>query len=500
MSNFDYIIVGAGSAGSIVAARIAKNSGYRVLLVEAGGNNAGVPQVWDANQINCLYSIPQIHWGYKSQPLSFMNDRVMDVWRAKINGGCTTHNDMVYTRGAPADFDDWVSTYGCTGWSAQEVALNFEAIEQQLAPSTTTLNNFGQAYVEACIQLGIPYNPNYNSGGPLLGVSPHQSTIENGNRRVTSFQKYVSPILNSQSNLTVLGNAQVNRIEFSAGRAVAVNLVVGGRTQIVTAAREIILAAGAINNPKLLLLSGIGQADALKEKGIDQVAESPLVGQNLQDAIIFKGVWKASQLIQDQPANLGYAIVWTDLEDNEQPQVCLEMTRGTYECNEDPPTLETHYVVTGGAMRQRSRGSVRLASTAPDAAPIIDLNLLSAPGDYDQCRLAFERMRQVGNSPGLAAWRSGELVPGPDVVTEEQIRQWILNNAFSYSHPVGTCAMAGGSAGVCDPRLRVNGVTGLRVVDVSIMPRITSGHTQGLAFMIGDKGAEMILEDASSGP
>ena len=496
--SFDYIIVGAGSAGSIVAGKLSANPSFRVLLVEAGGSTDRYPQVWDANQINCLYDIPQIHWGYKSQPLRYMNNRVMDVWRAKIEGGCTTHNDMVYTRGAPADFDDWVKSYGCTGWSYNEVAQNFAAVEAVLRPTTTTENAFGRDFVNACLDLGIPYNPNYNSGGPLLGVSPHQSTIENGNRRVTSFQKYVAPFLGRRPNLTVVTDALVNRILFSGTRTIGVNLTITGSTQDVFANREVILSAGSINNPQLLMLSGIGAADALKTQGIDPLVDLPGVGENMQDALIFKGVWPTRQPITGQPANLGYAVVWDHPEDAQQPQVCLEMTRGIYDCNQPTPVLEGNYVVTGGAMRQRSRGRVRLASYDPRVAPIIDMNLLSAPGDYEQCRLAFETMRRVGNSPGLSAWRLAERIPGPNVVTEEQIRQWILNNTYSYSHPSGTCAMkAGGlSGGVVDPRLRVYGVTGLRVVDVSIMPRITSGHTQGPAFMIGDKGADMILQDA----
>jgi choline dehydrogenase len=331
----------------------------------------------------------------------------------------------------------------------------------------------------------------------LLGVSLHQSTIEASNRRVTSFQKYVEPFLDSRPNLTVVADALVNRILFSGTRASGVNLTIGNNTQDIMAEREVIISAGAINSPKLLMLSGIGAADALKEQGVkDQVVDLPAVGQNLQDAIIFGGRWSTRQPITDQPANLGYAIVWAHPEDAQQPQVCLEMTRGTYECDQSPSVLEGNYVVTGGAMRQRSRGSIRLASLDPQVAPIIDLNLLSAPGDYEQCRLAFDTMRVVANSPGLSAWRLQEVKPGPNVVADEQIRQWILNNAYSYEHPVGTCAMAGDSSGVVDSRLRVEGVMGLRVVDVSIMPRITSGHTQGPAFMIGDKGADMIMQDA----
>ena len=497
MDSFDYIIVGAGSSGSIVAGKLSEHPGISVLLLEAGETTDRYPMIWDPNRINCLYDIPGMHWqGYQSTTLKHMNDRTMPVWRAKITGGCTAHNDMVYTRGAPNDYDLWESTYGCRGWNYASVRNNFAAVEAKLKPTVTTKNEFGDAFVAACMALGIAYNPNYNSGNGMAGVSPLQSTISPSFRRMTSYEVYVAPFVGKRPNLTVRTSAQVTAIEFSGAMARTVRYVVNGQQFTVEARREIVLSAGAINTPKLLMLSGIGDAKALQQLGANSIiADLPGVGKNLQDAIIFLGSWKSSRPIMDQPVNEGYAIVWDNLNEAGQPKTCIEMMRGRYTCNQSPSDLEGHYSISGGAMRLASKGSVRLRSLDPSVPPIIDLNLLSAPGDYEQCLAAFDLMRRIGNSPGLAGWRNQEIKPGPAVSTPEQIRQWILNNAFSYSHPSGTCAMGQVDQPVLDSELRVLGLRGLRVMDTSVMPRITSGHTQGPAFMIGDKGAELLLRD-----
>lgn len=497
MEAYDYIIVGAGSSGSVIAGKLSARPDISVLLIEAGDTAERFPTIWDPNQINCLYDLKEMHWqGYQSTRLTHMNDRVMPVWRAKITGGCTAHNDMVYTRGAPNDYNDWERVYGCQGWGYSSVQNNFAAVERMLKPTTTTKNEFGAAFISACMELGIPFNPNYNSGARMAGVSPLQSTITPAFRRTTSYEVYVAPFIHQRRNLKVTTGALVTGIEFAGSRARGVRFTVNGQPFSVEARREIILSAGAINTPKLLMLSGIGDTKELQELGAQNiVAHLPGVGKNLQDAIIFLGSWKSSRPIRDQPVNEGYAMVWHNLNEAEQPETCIEMMRGRYTCNQSPSELEGYYSVSGGAMRLASKGSVRLKSLDPAIPPVIDLNLLSDPNDFPQCLAAFHLMRKIGNSGGLSGWRSHEVKPGPDVSSPDQIRQWILNNASSYSHPSGTCAMGRVPHPVLDAQLRVLGVQGLRVMDVSIMPRITSGHTQGPAFMIGDKGADLLLRD-----
>jgi len=492
-SGYDVIVIGAGSSGSVLTGELVA-AGASVLFLEAGSPTDAYPTIWDPNQINCLYNIPQIHWGYQSTPQVNLANRVLDEWRAKVMGGCTSHNDMVYTRGARGDFDQWANTYGCSGWDYDSVAPHFDAVEARLGPSTTQVNAFGQAFINACVDLGIPQNPNYNSGLSMRGVSLLQSTIEYKNRyqrprRVTSFERYVQPLLDVPTpNLQVVGNALVSRVVIERGRATGVEYTVDGSLRTALAS-EVVLCAGSINSPKILMLSGVGNPKELARVRIPVVAESPAVGTNLQNAIIFIAIWKSARPIKDQPANEGCAIVWDNMIDDDQPMTCLEMTRGHYICAESSAGLEGFYGVTGGAMRLQSKGFVTLASQDPASAPIIDPRFLSAPGDYEQCSTAYDLMLKVGNAAGLADWRAEQIDPAPGT----DPRGWLTQNIFSYSHPVGTCAMGSGADAVVDPQtLAVRGLSGLRVADVSIMPRITSGHTQGPAFMIGHKAAEMI--------
>ena len=435
---------------------------------------------------------PQIHWGYKSTSEVNLDGRVLDVWRAKVMGGSSSHNDMVYTRGARGDFDDWASTYGCTGWDYNFVAPHFDAVEARLEPSTTQINAFGQAFMDACVGLGIPMNPNYNSGASMRGVSLLQSTIQyragyRSPRRVTSFKRYVEPQMGSP-NLEVIGGALVSRVVIQARRATGVEYTVDGKLMSASA-NEIVLCAGAINTPKILMLSGVGNRTELTRLGIAVIADITAVGTNMQNAIIFQAIWKSAQPIEDQPVNEGCGIVWDDMVDNDQPMICLEMMRGKYTCNQSVAQLEGFYSVTGGAMRLQRKGFVALASNDPATAPIIDDRLLSAPGDYEQCLIAYDLMLKVGNAPGPKDWRAEQINPVPGTNPHE----WLRQNIDTYSHPVGTCAMGSGPDAVVDPEtLTVRGISGLRVADVSIMPQITSGHTQGPAFMIGSKAAKML--------
>lgn len=493
--HYDYIVVGSGSSGSIVAGKLSENPNNTVLLLEAGKNSKDIPAVWNPNEINCLYDpkYASIDWGYKTTPQVHMDDRVLDYWRAKMTGGCTSHNDMVYTRGAPADFDQWETNHGCVGWSYSNIEHNFENVEKMLQPTQTVENDFAKSYIQACNDLGIPWNPNYNSGKNMFGVSPYQFTINQKNIRETSFQTYIAPNLN-RKNLDVLINCNVTNLLFDQSNTVTtVNFVCNDSNFTAFVDKEVVLSAGAINTPSILMRSGIGDATLLKKLGMQNiVSDLPGVGQNLQDAIIFKGTWSTIQKIYDQPSNIGYPIVWSNMNEYQQASNCLEMMRGTYECNESEETLENNYSITGGLMRLKSTGSVTLTSLNHMVKPVIDLNFYSHPDDMQQGIDAFKLMRSVGNSQALAVWRDKEIIPGPDVDTDEKIKKWILQNSWSYSHASGTCKMGTDSDAVVDANLKVKGVNGLRIADTSIMPKITSGHTQGPAFMIGDKAAELI--------
>jgi choline dehydrogenase len=493
-SYYDYIVVGSGSAGSIVAAKLSANPNTTVLLLEAGKSALSVPDVWDPNDINCLYNDPSIHWGYKTTPQVHMKNRELDYYRAKMTGGCTSHNDMVYTRGAPADFDQWEGKYGCTGWDYNSIVRNFESVEAMLQPTKSIENTFSIDFTNACEALGIPNNPNYNSGQNMFGVSPLQSTINSENTRVTSFQNYITPNLD-RPNLDVVLYCNVEKVTFDESNQVT-GIVVhyGGTKQTIGVNKEVILSAGAINSPAILMRSGIGDAAELRRLDSKKIiSDLPGVGQNLMEAIIFKGTWSTKEPIYDQPRNEGFRMTWANMNEAEQASNCIEMMRGTYECDESQETLEYNYSITGGAMRLKSLGSVTLESLAYDSNPIINLNLYADPNDMEQALAAFELMRAIGNSPQLDSIRKEEKVPGPSVNTPEEIHKWLLDNSWPYSHASCTCKMGTGPDAVLDPDLKVKGVSGLRVADTSIMPVITSGHTQGPALMIGDKAADLIL-------
>ena len=496
INGYDYIVVGSGSAGSIVAGRLSENPSISVLLLEAGGDSSEVADVWDPNQINCLYNDTSIHWGYMMTPQANMNNRVMNCWRAKMTGGCTSHNDMVYTRGAPADFNDWENNYGCAGWDYAGVETAFGRVEGMLQPTITVQNSWSTSFLDACEAAGIPYNPDYNSGANMLGVSPLQSTITAGNVRQTSYNAYIAPYLDQRTNLMVVTSVVAKNILFnSENSATGLHVQIDNDTLFVPVSKEILLCAGAINSPQILMRSGIGSATDLKQLGIQSVvSDLPGVGANLQDAMIFIGHWSTAQPIYNQPRNEGYAMVWANMNSDEQPFTCLEMMRGQYTCGQTEEQLESFYSISGGMMRLESKGSVTLSSLDLNAKPIINPNLLSAPNDLEQGLIAFSLMREIGNSPSLAQWRKEETSPGPSVQSESEIREWLLNNSFTYSHPVGTCKMGTTENSVVNSELQVYGVQGVRVIDASVMPRITSGHTQGPAFMIGEMGSAMINE------
>ncbi len=492
LDSYDYIVVGSGSSGSIIASGLA-NAGATVLLLEAGLNSLTVPDVWDPNQINCLYGIDKIDWGYKTQNAV---GETISYSRAKMTGGCTAHNDMVYTRGAPHDYNTWADKYGCEGWAYEDLVPYFESVESMMGPTTSEQNNYSDAFKAACNAKGIPSNPNYNSGESMFGVSPLQSTINSDNVRVTSFNQYILDQLDKLTNLHVSLFSNVDVLTFDEFNPNQVNGVVfykNGERYTIGANREVILSAGAINSPAILMRSGIGNATDLSNLGIDVIVDLPGVGQHLMDAIIFLGTWSTTVPITDQPRNEGYLMAWSNMNDNDQPRLCIEMMRGNYSCGESQEELEYHYSISGGAMRQRSLGSVKLASADYQDKPILTLNLLEHPDDLAQAIEAFDLMRSLGNSDELAGIRKEELVPGPNVNTPEEIAEWVRANSSPYSHASCTCRM-GGEDAVVGSDLKVLDIQGLRVADTSIMPTITSGHTQGPAFVIGAKAVDLILK------
>ncbi len=502
INEYDYIVIGGGSAGSIAAAELAENTDKKILLIDAGFSPNGITDVWNPYENNNLYGMKDLWWeGYRSPKYSG-SDVMVDVFRSKINGGCSAVNDMVYTRGAPADYDRWENFYGCTGWGYENISAAFDAIENRLQPTIGEKDEFGSAFIVACNNLGIDFVSNYNAGLPLNGVSPLCSTISSEINRETSFKTYAEADDNPPSNLTVLSSTLVSRIILDKDNvATGVEVTTNETIYTINCNCEIILSAGAINSPKILMCSGIGDTNELLKYGISPIIDAPLVGKNLQDAILFSLQWTTSHPLEIPPnapnghrRNEGFAIAWTNLNEHKQPRTCIEMMPGLYTAHQPMSVLKNHYTITGGAMRLRSRGWVKLASSDPAVPPDINLNLFDNEHDMEEAVAGFELARKLGNSDAMSSFRGKEIAPGSDLVTYDQIKQWILKNFFSYNHPSGTCKMGPDSGdAVVDPKLKVYGVSNLRVADASIMPEITSGHTQAPSFLIGYKAAEFII-------
>ncbi|MDX2469061.1 MAG: GMC family oxidoreductase N-terminal domain-containing protein [SAR324 cluster bacterium] len=503
---YDYIVVGAGSAGSVAAAELAKVGTNSVLLLDAGASPEPIKDVWDPYLNNNLYGKDGVWWrGYKS-PKYAGTSEMTGVPRSKLFGGCSSVNDMVYSRGAEADYNRWENLYKCYGWSAAEVKGHFEALEKVLDPTIChEPDEFGQHFLEACSQQGLPLF-DYNSlEGPMFGVSPLRSTISPRTIRETTFQSFILDSIIPQGNLK-LEQGTCSKVLFDANKAVGIEYipVSGGELVSVVCKREVILSAGAINSPKILLSSGIGDPHYLASKGIPLVARSPQVGKNLQDQTIFSLSWATNTPLQvPRPApngnrrNEGFAIAWANLDpDTNQPKNCVEMMPGLYVANQTEEQLENNFTITGGGMRLQSRGTVELADGSDyiNAPPKINLNRFAVESDMAECVAAFKFVRSLAYSPAFGRIRGPESASSRGAQSPSEIEAWLKENSMSYSHPSCTCAMGPvGSGAVVDPTLKVIGTENLRVMDASVMPEITSGHTQAPSFMIGHKGASMIL-------
>ncbi len=525
MKSFDYIIVGGGSAGCVLANRLSAVPENKVLLLEAGPRDSHFLYHWPAGFAKMTKGIGS--WGWSTVPQKHLNNRELWYTQAKVIGGGSTINAQIYTRGNRLDFDTWAQM-GCTGWDYDSLLPSFRRAEDNDSFDNDIHGKGGplgvsrpraalpicDAFLRAAEQYGIPFCADL--AGPMpAGLGFYQLTQRDAKRSSTA-SAYLMPA-KSRPNLTVMVDCMTTRIQTERGRAVGVDIVIGGQAQRITAEREIIVTSGAIGTPKLLMLSGIGPADHLHRVGVDVVHDLPGVGSNLQDHLDLctisectgdhtydkygKPWWAALAGLQYLLTKSGPVAsslfetggFWFVDPATEAPDMQFHLGQGSgieagiAKLSNSGVTLNSAY------MRPRSRGTVRLKDSNALSMPLIDPNYWHDPHDREMSLKGLHMAREIMRQPALSGFVMKEVLPGPAVTAERDIADYACRMAKTDHHPAGSCQMGTGMHCVVSPDLKVRGLNGLRIADSSIMPTLVSSNTNATAIMIGEKAADLIL-------
>lgn len=530
---YDFIVVGAGSAGAVVASRLSENGKYRVLCLEAG--TQGSSYFWSRLPIGIakLIDNPAVNWCYKSEPDEGSGQRQIDVPRGKMLGGSSSINGMVFVRGQARDYDHWAQL-GNRGWTYQDVLPLFKKMESYAGGSDEFRGRDGvlkvtesrrgnplfETMIAAAEQIGIPFNSDYN-GANQEGIGMSQVTINRGRRQSTAYC-YLDPA-SRRSNLTIETGALASDLIMVDKRCVGVRYSVAGVERKARATREVIVSGGSINSPQLLELSGIGQKPLLESLGIDLVHELPGVGENLRDhysprvkfGISAKGVtgndnargWRLLREVFKYAFSRSGFLASTSVpvrmyfrtrEGLETPDATISVLPFLYEMvgRERRVAKRRGITMNINVLRSDSTGSIHIKSSHSSDAPAIQFNFLSSSLDRDGLLVAMRKARELMATSPMAEIVSEEIAPGVALQSDEELLEWVRHHGETTYHPVGTCKMGSDPMAVVDNELRVHGIAGLRVADASIMPTLISGNTNAPSIMIGEKCAQMLLATA----
>jgi choline dehydrogenase len=537
VTEYDYIIVGAGSAGCVLANRLTANGRHRVLLLEAGPSDL---RFWVQVPIGYgkTYYDPRVNWMYKSEPIPGMDRRINYFPRGKVLGGSSSINAMVYSRGQAGDFDDWAAM-GNPGWSWQDVLPLYKRMEDHALGAgphhgaggplhVTTIDGvvhpLTRLYLKAGQEAGLPHSSDLN-GATIEGVGLYQINTRDG-FRMSASRAYLWPA-RRRPNLRIETGALATRILFEGKRAVGIAYEQRGQVHEARAGREVILSGGSINTPQLLQLSGVGPEEVLRACGVEVLHHAPAVGRHLQDHLCYDHIFRSkTPSLNDElrpwwgklRAGLQYILArkgpmslslnqgggfFRSRPDSARPDIQLYFSPLTYE--KTPPGVRAlmqpdpfpGFIMSVSPCRPTSRGHLKIRSADPHAAPLIHPNFLSTNHDVEELLAGARFLRKLAATPTMVAMIAEELKPGPAVQSDAECIADLRARSYSVFHPVSTCRM-GPDASECvvDPRLKVHGLERLRVIDASIFPTVTSGNTNAPAIMVGEKGADLVLADA----
>jgi len=496
--SYDYIVVGAGSAGCTVAARLSENSECRVLLIEAGGADISRPVLQSPVLWPSTFGT-DVDWAYRTIPQARAARRIVDWPRGKVLDGSSSINAMIWVWGHAADFDQWAYA-GSHGWDYARLRPLFQKVETCVRKNSNGNRGVNDpmhveplaephplaaGFFEACEERGHQVLADVSA--PIRDGAGYVDFNTKDGQRFSVVHGYLLPALQRQ-NLTVLTGARVGALSFRGTHCTGVRLRIGGEQHDILADQETVLCAGVVESPRLLMLSGVGNAEELRRHGISVVSNLPGVGENLQDHPFIVAFVAETKAPMAPGSRAGSHLFFRSTPDAYSPDTHALLATAAVGTTEIKPNAG--FSIRIALLRPQSRGCVRIASADPNAPLLIDPNYLSAPADLTTLCAAVEHSRAIGSAPGLAEWRKREIPRIPR--GKRELSDFVAQNVGSYWHPVGTCAMGVHAEAVVDPSLRVYGTTHLRVADASIMPTITTGNTNAPTIVIAERAAEMI--------